>query len=112
MHTREKIDYFFGYFFFFNDIPMYVAQSPYFVMMMSMVVKERGPSYFSPSDHKLRTMPLDRAYERVRFLMEKMNACWIESGHNNITDGWKNISHHSLINIMVTCTYCQSGLCL
>ena len=69
-----------------------------------MAVNEGEPSYMPPGDHKLRTTVLDRAYDKVGILMEQMKACWMESGCSIIMDGWTDISHRPLINIMVTCT--------
>ena len=78
MHAMEWLDDVVGDFFFFNDIPTYVAQSPYFVRMMSMAVNEGEPSYVPPGDHKLRTTLLDRDYDKVGVLMEQMKECWMD----------------------------------
>ena len=70
MHARDWLDDVVGDFFFANDISTHVAQSPYFLRMMSMEVNKGEPSYVSLGEHKLRTTVLDRAYDKVEILME------------------------------------------
>ena len=103
MDIKNQLDEVVGEFFFANGIPLHVTRSLYYRKMMSIVAKYRGPSFVPPCEHKFKTTVLDRQYNNVGVLMEMMKACWIESGCNIIMDGWTDIRHRPLINIMVTC---------
>jgi hypothetical protein len=103
MQLKDDIDDAIGKFFFANGIPFHVARSPYYKEMISMVAR-RGPSYVPPGETKLRTTILDKNYSKINLLMEKMKECWVKTGCNIVMDGWTDISHRPLINIMVTCT--------
>ncbi|XP_059072621.1 uncharacterized protein LOC131873636 [Cryptomeria japonica] len=102
VQLRDEIDESIGNFFFANGIPFHVSRSPYYRKMIDMVAKG-GPSYVPPRETKMRTSILDKSYSKINILMEKMKACWVALGCSIVMDGWTNISHRPLINIMVTC---------
>ena len=100
--AREEADDAIGKFFYAVGIPFNVARSPYYKEAMAKVAKA-GTSYVPPGDTKLRTTILDRNYSKVNVLMEEMKVTWVSHGCSIIMDGWTDIRHRPLINIIVSC---------
>ncbi|KAH9291987.1 hypothetical protein KI387_042831, partial [Taxus chinensis] len=100
--AREEADDAIGKFFYAAGIPFNVARSPYYKEAMAKVAKA-GTSYVPPGDTKLRTTILDRNYSKVNLLMEEMKVTWVSHGCSIIMDGWTDIRHRPLINIIVSC---------
>ncbi|KAH9292010.1 hypothetical protein KI387_042802, partial [Taxus chinensis] len=103
VQNKDDADDAIGKLFFACGIPFHVARSPYYKDVVAKITRA-GPSYVPPGETKLRTTILDKNYSKINILMEKMKATWVTTGCNIIMDGWTNIRHHPLINIMVTCT--------
>jgi hypothetical protein len=101
--TREKLDAYIGRMLFANGVPIHIARSPYFKEAFQKVAKAGLPSYVPPGEHKLRTKILDDEYAKISESMETMRAVWEESGCSIIMDGWTDIRHRPLINVIVTC---------
>ncbi|KAH9312316.1 hypothetical protein KI387_027351 [Taxus chinensis] len=100
--AREEADDAIGKFFYVVGIPFNAARSPYYKEAMAKVAKT-GTSYVPPGDTKLRTTILDRNYSKVNLLMEEMKVTWVSHGCSIIMDGWTDIRHRPLINIIVSC---------
>ncbi|KAH9293455.1 hypothetical protein KI387_041340, partial [Taxus chinensis] len=102
VQSREVADSSIAKFFFANAIPFHVSRSPFFKQMFKDVIVV-GSSYVPPGEHKLRTSLLDKEYSKVSVVMEEMRQTWIRVGCSIIMDGWTDIKHRPLINIIVTC---------
>ncbi|KAH9289309.1 hypothetical protein KI387_033426, partial [Taxus chinensis] len=102
VQSREVVDSSIAKFFFANAIPFHVSRSPFFKQMFKDVIAA-GSSYVPPGEHKLRTNLLDKEYSKVSVVMEEMRQTWIRVGCSIIMDGWTDIKHQPLINIIVTC---------
>ena len=59
-------------------------------------------SFVPPSEHKLRTTILDEEYSKVALLFEDMKCTWVRTGCSIVMDGWTDVRHRPLINIIVT----------
>jgi hypothetical protein len=62
-----------------------------------------GPSFIPHEDHKLYTTLLDKEYSKVNVLMEEMRQISMRTGCFIVMDGWTDIRHWPLINVIVTC---------
>ena len=62
-----------------------------------------GPSYAPPGEHRLRTSLLDKQYSKATMMMEEMRQTWIRTGCSIVMDGWSDIRHRPIINVIVTC---------
>ncbi|KAH9329495.1 hypothetical protein KI387_001603 [Taxus chinensis] len=102
VQSREVADSSIAKFFFANAIPFHVSRSPFFKQMFKDVIVV-GSSYVPLGEHKLRTSLLDKEYSKVSVVMEETRQTWIWVGCSIIMDGWIDIKHRPLINIIVTC---------
>ncbi|KAH9302637.1 hypothetical protein KI387_014220 [Taxus chinensis] len=100
--AREEADDAIGKLFYTAGIPFNVARSPYYKEAMTKVAKA-GTNYVPPGDTKLRTTILDRNSSTVNLLMEEMKVTWVSHGCSIIMDGWTDIRHCPLINVIVSC---------
>ena len=62
-----------------------------------------GP-FIPPGETKLCTTILDKEYSKINILMEDMRQTWVSDGCFIIMDGWTDIKHQPLINLIVTST--------
>ena len=99
--AREMLDCSVPDFFYAHAIPFHVARSPFFKKMIRDVGSV-GPSAVPPGDHKLRTTLLDKAYSKVSLVMEDMRRTWMKTSCSIVMDGWTDIRHRPLINVIVT----------
>lgn len=88
---------------FFNAhaIPFHFAHSPYFKQMLKDVIVV-GSSFVLLGENKLCIKLLDRGYCKLSVLMKEMKQTWINDGCFIIVDGWTDIKHWPLFNIIVT----------
>eukprot|EP01018_Ginkgo_biloba_P036986 Gb_28158 [translate_table: standard] len=89
-----------GDFFYANGIPFNVAISPYFRNMIQQAL-EFGKGYKPPSCEALRTTILQRSKERLTNRLESIKETWKHTGCTIISDGWSNMKHRPLINVLV-----------
>ena len=62
--SRDDTDDAIGKFLFANGIPFHVTQSPYYKEMVCAIASSR-PSYVPPSEHKVRTVILERQVSNI-----------------------------------------------
>eukprot|EP01018_Ginkgo_biloba_P028656 Gb_13412 [translate_table: standard] len=89
-----------GEFFFVNDIPFNMARSPYFSNMIQQVV-EFSKGYKPPSSESLRTTILQRSKERLTNNLQSIKEIWKHTVCTIISDGWSNVKHRPIINVLV-----------
>eukprot|EP01018_Ginkgo_biloba_P020604 Gb_11453 [translate_table: standard] len=97
---KHLVDDAVGYFFYANGIPFNVARSPYFCNMIQQVV-DFGKGYKPPSCEALRTTILQRSKERLTNKLESIKETWKHIGCTIISDGWLDMKHRPLINVLV-----------
>eukprot|EP01018_Ginkgo_biloba_P017795 Gb_36198 [translate_table: standard] len=89
-----------GDFFYANSIPFNVARSPYFHNMFQQDL-EFGKGYKPPSFEALRTTILKRSKERLINKLTSIKDTWKHTGCTIISDGWSDIKHRPIINVLV-----------
>eukprot|EP01018_Ginkgo_biloba_P024871 Gb_25958 [translate_table: standard] len=94
-----------GDFFYANGIPFNVVRSPYFHNSFQQSL-EFGKGYKPPSSESLRITILKRSKERLTNKLTSIKDTWKHTGCIIISDGWLDIKHKPLINILV---YCPEG---
>eukprot|EP00253_Pinus_taeda_P017432 PITA_17432 len=62
-----------------------------------------GKRYVPPSSETLRTTILKRSKERVTNNLQKIKDSWKETGCTILSDGWSDMNHRPLINVLVSC---------
>ena len=97
---KRHVDDAVGDFFYANGIPFNVARSPYFRNMIQQVV-DIGKGSKPPSCEALRTTILQRSKERLTNKLESIKETWKHTGCTIISDGWSDMKHRPLINVLV-----------
>eukprot|EP01018_Ginkgo_biloba_P031482 Gb_30430 [translate_table: standard] len=87
-------------FFFANGNPFNVSRSPYFRNMIQQVV-EFDKGYKPPSSEALRTTILQISKERLIGELQSIKETWKHTGCTIISDGWSDMKHRPLINVLV-----------
>jgi hypothetical protein len=100
--AREATESSIAKFFFAHAIPFHAARSSYFKQMVKDIATV-GPSFIPLGNHKLRTTLLDKKHSKFNVLMEEMRQTWMRTGCSIVMDGWTDIRHQPLINVIVTC---------
>lgn len=103
IQARERVEASIAKFLFAHGIPFHVSCSSYYKQMFKDVICA-GPSSVPPGETKLHTTLLDKEYYKVTILMEDMRQTWMRDGCSIIMDGWTDIKHQPLINLIVTST--------
>eukprot|EP00253_Pinus_taeda_P004216 PITA_04216 len=99
---KQEVDDAVGDMFFECAIPFNVARSPYFINACKMMAGF-GKGYLPPSSETLRTTILKRSKERVTNNLQKIKDSWKETGCTILSDGWSDMNHRPLINVLVSC---------
>ena len=82
-----------------NGIPFNVLRNPQFHEMVSAINK--GPKgYKAPSYEKARTTLLDECKRNVEKDLIPVKDTWYSHGVSIVSDGWTNVKHQPLINIV------------
>eukprot|EP01018_Ginkgo_biloba_P015354 Gb_40424 [translate_table: standard] len=68
---------------------------------MIQQVAEFGKGYKPPCSESLRTTILHRSKERLTNKLESIKETWKHTGCTIISDGWSNMKHRPLINVLV-----------
>ena len=92
--------------FFESTIPFNVARSPYFINACKKIA-DFGKGYVPPSSETIRTILLKRSKERVSNKLIKIKESWKETGCTILSDGWSDMCHRPLINVLA---YCPKGV--
>jgi len=79
-----------------------VARNPYFINACKKI-SDFGKGYVPPSSEKIRTTLLKRSKERVTSRLTKIKESWKKTGCTILSDGWSDMCHRPLINVLVSC---------
>lgn len=82
-----------------NGIPVNVLRNPQFIEMIS-AIKNAPDGYKPPSCEKARTILLDECARDVEKELTPIKDTWITQGVSIVSDGWSNVKHKPLINVL------------
>lgn len=82
-----------------NGIPFNVLRSPDFIAMIRGV-NQAPPGYKPPSYDKARLTLLDECKRDIEKNLLPMKDTWFVNGVSIVSDGWANIKHKPLINVI------------
>jgi len=83
-----------------NGIPFNVLRNPQFVEMVTAI--NNGPKcYKPPSSEKARTILWDECKRCVDKDLAPIKDTWYHHGVSIVSDGWSNVRHKPLINVLV-----------
>ena len=82
-----------------NGIPFNVLRNPHFREMIS-AIKKAPEGYTAPSSEKARTTLLDECVRDVDKNLSAFKDTWYSQGLSIVSDGWTNIKHKPLINVL------------
>lgn len=83
-----------------------MARSPYFKNALKKIA-DFGKEYVPPGPEALKTTLLEKAKERVTDRLADIKRSWRSTGCTILSDGWSDLCHQSLINVLV---YCPRGV--
>ncbi|KAJ9535508.1 LOW QUALITY PROTEIN: hypothetical protein OSB04_un001364 [Centaurea solstitialis] len=80
-----------------NGIPFNVLRSPHFIEMCN----KKAPDGYKPlSSEKARTVLLDECFRDVEKELNLFKDTWLSQGLSIVSDGWSNVKHNPLINVL------------
>lgn len=82
-----------------NGIPFNVLRNSQFLEMVS-AIQQAPAGYKPPSSEKLRTTMLDECVHDVEKELTPFKDTWYTQGVSVVSDGWSNIKHNPLINVL------------
>ncbi|KAJ9548765.1 hypothetical protein OSB04_021308 [Centaurea solstitialis] len=82
-----------------NGIPFNVLRNPQFVEMVN-AIKRAPDGYKPPSYEKARTVLLDECVRDVEKDLTSVKDTWYTQGVSIVSDGWSNVKHQPLINVL------------
>ncbi|XP_076944593.1 uncharacterized protein LOC143615327 [Bidens hawaiensis] len=82
-----------------NGISFNVLRNPHFIEMLN-ATKKAPASYIPPSYEKTRTTLLDECVRDVEKELAPMKDTWYTQGVSIVLDGWLNVKHKPLINVL------------
>eukprot|EP01018_Ginkgo_biloba_P026858 Gb_19905 [translate_table: standard] len=97
---KQHVDDAVGDLFFANGIPFNVTSSLYFRDIIQQVA-ESGKGYKPPCSKALRTTILHRSKERLTNKLQSIKETWKHTRCTIISDGWSDMKHRPLINVLV-----------
>jgi hypothetical protein len=77
-----------------------VARSPYFKNVIKKAI-DFGKGYVPPGSEALRTTLLKKAKDRVTGKLADIKESWKLTGCTILSDGWSDLCHRPLINVLV-----------
>ncbi|PWA68651.1 hypothetical protein CTI12_AA306470 [Artemisia annua] len=83
-----------------NGIPFNVLRNPHFQEMVSAINKAPD-GYKPPSSEKARTVLLDECVRDVEKDLTPIKDTWYSQGVSIVSDGWSNVKHNPLINVLI-----------
>ena len=98
---RKNVDAAIGRLFFGSGMPFNIARSPLWKEAISMV-NNAPKGYVPPSYEKLRTVVLDDEKKHIEERLQDFQGSWSYTGVSIVSDGWTDIAHRPLINILVS----------
>ena len=103
---KQEVDDALADMFFESAIPFNVLRSPYFINACKKI-SDFGKGYVPPSSETMRTTLLKRSKERVTGRLASIKESWKKTGCTILSDGWSDMCHRPLINVLV---YCPKGV--
>ncbi|GKC11047.1 putative hAT dimerization domain, ribonuclease H-like superfamily protein [Tanacetum coccineum] len=82
-----------------NGIPFNVLRNPQFQEMV-VAINKAPAGYKAPSSEKARTVLLDECARDVEKDLVPVKDTWYTQGVSIVSDGWSNVKHKPLINIL------------
>ncbi|KAJ9567191.1 hypothetical protein OSB04_003157 [Centaurea solstitialis] len=82
-----------------NGIPFNVLRNPHFIEMVN-AIKKAPDGYKPPSSEKARTVLLDECFRDVEKELNPFKDTWLSQGLSIVSDGWSNVKHNPLINVL------------
>ncbi|KAI3698708.1 hypothetical protein L2E82_42453 [Cichorium intybus] len=82
-----------------NGIPFNVLRNPQFIEMIN-AIKKSPDGYKPPSSEKARTVLLDECVRDIDKDLIQVKDTWYTQGVSIISDGWTNVKHKPLINVL------------
>ncbi|XP_023743186.1 uncharacterized protein LOC111891374 [Lactuca sativa] len=82
-----------------NGIPFNVLRNPQFCDMIN-AIRKAPEGYKASSSEKARTVLLDECVRDVDKSLTPFKDTWYSQGLSIVSDGWSNIKHNSLINVL------------
>lgn len=101
MMERHSVDLLVVKAFCANGIPFNVLRSPDF-MAMVRAINHAPKDYKLPSYDKARTTLLDECKRDVEKDLSPLKDTWFTNGVSVVSDGWTNIKHKPLINVIAS----------
>jgi len=93
-----------------NGIPFNVLRNPQFVEMVTTI--NNYPKGYKPlSSEKARTVLLDECKRRVEKDLVPIKDTWFHQGVAIVSDGWSNVKHMPLINVLVVNSRTDMFIC-
>ncbi|KAL4587556.1 hypothetical protein LXL04_000428 [Taraxacum kok-saghyz] len=82
-----------------NGIPFNVLRNPQFIEMLNCM-KKAPDGYKPPSSEKTRTVLLDECVRDVDKDLIPVKDTWYTQGVSIVSDGWSNVKHKPLLNVL------------
>ncbi|KAI3790548.1 hypothetical protein L2E82_03661 [Cichorium intybus] len=82
-----------------NGLPFNVLRNPQFIEMIN-AIKKSPDGYKPPSSEKARTVLLDECVRDIDKDLIQVKDTWYTQGVSLISDGWTNVKHKPLINVL------------
>ncbi|KAF2300455.1 hypothetical protein GH714_013512 [Hevea brasiliensis] len=82
-----------------NGIPFNVLRNPQFCEMIT-AINNAPKGYKAPSYEKARTVLLDECKRDVEKDLAMIKDTWYTQGVSIVSDGWSNVKHRPLINVI------------
>eukprot|EP00253_Pinus_taeda_P016211 PITA_16211 len=102
---KQEVDDAVAEYFYAYAIPFNVA-SPYFKNVIKKAI-DFGKGYVPPGSEALRKTLLKRAKDRVTRKFVDIKESWKLTGCTILSDGWSDLCHRPLINVLI---YCPQGV--
>jgi hypothetical protein len=99
---KQQVDDAIVEFFYACAIPFNVARNPYFKNALKKAVVF-GKGYAPPGSEALRTTLLKKTKDRVTERLANVKQSWKYTGCTIMSDGWSDLCHQPLINVLVHC---------
>jgi hypothetical protein len=97
---KQEVDDVVAEFFYACAIPFNVARSPYFKNAFKKAI-DFGKGYVTPGSEALRTTLLSKTKDRVTNKLDDIRQSWKHTGCTILSDGWSDLCHRPLINVLV-----------
>eukprot|EP00253_Pinus_taeda_P024452 PITA_24452 len=97
---KQEVDDVVAQFFYACAIPFNVGRSPYFKNVIKKAI-DFGKGYVPLRSEVLRTTLLNKTKDKVTGKLAQIKESWKLIGCTILNDGWSNLCHRPLINVLV-----------